>query len=95
MANKKQVWLVIGVEQSGSASLTWPEDFELVGVYDNEAAADKVAKSMQPEGMPEEPGEDATDDEIDEYDNFDVSEEMTYEVHPVDFFEKKTKKTKK
>lgn len=78
---KKELFLVIGVAQSGSGSLTWPEDFDIVGVYDDKDLAQKEAKRLNPEDMP--------DPDSEEYDEWGLdSDETLYEVHPVDFRKK-------
>lgn len=74
----KKLFLVIGVTGTGSGSLTWPEDFDIVGVYETEKLAKARAKSMNPKDMPDE------DEDPEGYDEYGIeSDEMFYEVHPV------------
>lgn len=78
---KKELFLVIGVAQSGSGSLTWPEDFDIVGVFESEERALARAKEMNPKDMP--------DPDSEEYDEYGTdSDETIYEVHPVSSFSK-------
>ena len=43
----KQFFLVIGVNDTGSGTLTWPEDFHVVGVFDDEKRAEEHADLHQ------------------------------------------------
>lgn len=48
MKKNKKMFVVIGVMNSGSGSLTWMEDFDLVGIYDNEEDAQSDCDARNP-----------------------------------------------
>ncbi len=77
----KKLFLVIGVTQSGSGSLTWPEDFDICGVFESETEADDYCLANNPKDMPDPDSEEFDEWECD-------SDEILYQVHPVDFFKK-------
>ena len=68
-----QVFLVFGYMGTGSASLTFPEDFDIVGVYHNQGVADAEAMRRNDEAK-------ADGGSTDDDDDF---EGMTYEVWPI------------
>lgn len=72
------VWFLFGYMNTGSSSLTFPEDFELLGVYESEQdARDEMKrlndKSLQEEGIELEDDEDIYDLECGDF--------MVYEVY--------------
>jgi hypothetical protein len=82
------VYLVLGVANTGSCSLTWPEDFDLLGYFDNEADAEKYAEAKnKEEGVPKDPDEEDFEDDL-EYsealEEFHDYEGMVYEVYELD-----------
>lgn len=87
MSKKKQMFAVIGVMDTGSGTLTWMEDFDLVGVYDNEKDAQKDCDERNDTiKSEEEVNEDEDDEEYDDEDE--LTEEMKYEVYPLDVLKK-------
>ena len=89
-----KVWLVIGYMGTGSGTLTYPEDFDLVGVFDTaeEAAAlaeeKNAARGPCPECEDELDVEDPEDDPTFDDDCPHERDEMLYAVEEVDFFKK-------
>ena len=45
----QQMYMVIGVEQTGSGSLTWPESFDIVGAFLNYDDAQACANTKNEE----------------------------------------------
>jgi hypothetical protein len=69
----KTAYLVIGVANTGSGSLTFPEDVEMMGVFIEKVLAENYAHRLNDEsGMSSKDWNGVT--------------EMVYEVHEVDFF---------
>jgi len=75
-----KMYLVVGVVQSGSGSLTWPEDFDVVGVFDDEGEAHKDAfeRNVKSGFEFDEDGDEVQDD--------DLCDEIKYEVVDIDHF---------
>lgn len=69
MANK---FLILGVNNTGSGSLTWPEDFHLVGIWDDQDEAEKECDRLN--GVEEDSPFHRLDEPEDE------KEGMVYEV---------------
>jgi len=81
MATKKnQVFMVIGYKQTGSGTLTYPEDFDIQGVFTTRGDATKHAKKLNNEAQK------------DEY--YDSEESMEYEVETLDVLTAKVPKKK-
>lgn len=77
-----KVYVVSGHRNSGSGSLTYPEDFETVGFYDNQKDAQDHCDRLNKEtlkGMENEDGE-----PIEDIYDLDCGDEMVYEVDPVE-----------
>lgn len=47
----KQVFLVVGVMNTGSGSLTWPEDFHMEGVFDNQEDAQEFCDELNSDNV--------------------------------------------
>jgi len=82
MPKEKKVFLLLSVCNSGSGSLTWPEDFDLKAVYEDEGEADAEAERLNDAN-----GVSVNDD--DEDDDYECDDEDIYEVHPLTFVKKK------
>jgi len=66
----KEVHVVFGYMNTGSASLTYPEDFDTVGFYESEEDAQAHVDRLNKENGVDENGEwdDDHEDEDDDYD---------------------------
>lgn len=74
-----KVYVVFGFMNTGSGSLTYPEDFEFEGFYDNEKDAQGHIDRLNGENGVDEDGEwdENHEDEDDDYDG------MVYQVEEV------------
>jgi len=75
-----QVFLVFGYENSGSGSLTFPEDFDLVGVFQDKVDADHCAMTRNQKEF------DGEDIDFTDPDWSDGVEGMIFEVHSLGYF---------
>lgn len=77
---KTQMFFVYGYAQSGSGSLTFPEDFDFVGFFHSENEAQELVKKLnakirEEEGLPQEGDDD--------YDEDDLEGIVMYEYQPM------------
>ncbi len=79
----KSVHLVIGVRGTGSASLTWPEDFDIVAAYTDEAEAREHALSLNNGRDPFEFDEDFDNDDDRDDDDDGETYDLQYQTIPV------------
>lgn len=70
-----KIYLVTGVDQGGSGSLTYPEDFETVGAYRTKERAEEVTRLKN-----EEQGAPLREDFTDDDDYLDAFEEWAEEL---------------
>jgi hypothetical protein len=82
-----KAYLVVGFMNTGSGSLTFPEDFDFIAIYMNEAEADKHAAQLNRESGAPDP--DAEDYDENDYDP--TSDEMRYETYGVELMTKAPK----
>lgn len=81
MKNKKKTFLVLGYLDTGSGTLTFPEDFDFIGSYtDQEEAQKHVDLLNKREGH----GDDGDDELVEDFEG----EGMVYTVWPVDSLSK-------
>lgn len=62
----KEVYVVFGYANTGSGSLTWPEDFEIEGFYENKRDAQAHVDRLNDENGVDECGEYTDDEEHDD-----------------------------
>ena len=84
----KKMYLVMGHMNTGSGSLTYPEDFDVVGVYDNRGDAQSDCDRRNKEML--EGKEDDDGDPITNLDDLLCDDDMIYEVDEVPVLTKET-----
>ena len=91
----KEVYVVVGVMDSGSASLTFPEDFEIKGFFTEREDACTYCENLNTENGVVTFGERISDEDSDpddedhEEDTGGPTDEMVYEVWDVKDLSKK------
>ena len=75
----KKFYLIIGVRGTGSGSLTFPEDFDIVGVTDDHDRASRECDELNAGNGFE------YDEHGDQCQEDDLSDEFEYSVEEVDF----------
>jgi hypothetical protein len=67
----KEIYVVFGCMNTGSASLTYPEDFETVGFYEKKEDAQAHVDRLNEENGTNEQGEWLEEDQVHEHDYYD------------------------
>ena len=93
--NSSKCFIVIGCRQTGSGTLTFPEEFDVKGVYDNDVSALDVVNELNSTVEMTECSCGCDDPDDCECDlEPECSDDMMYEVWDTEYFVSMTKKSK-